>query len=269
MRGNIMFYQKFNSSIPYNFDMREYKNCSYPLHFHRDFELLIPISGEINIAIGSESFTLCPGEYALVLQNEAHAFSVGEGGSLLVTVFSEDYVREFTEAMKKRRARCRALPLKDALRDIVIGGLREGERLTLCASLSLICADFYKNAAEDCKADGGVKGRDIINGVIAYISEHYTERLTLSDVASSLGYGEYYISHKLNDTLGKSFTGLVNEYRIYHARYLLSKFPERTLTDIAFDSGFGSVRNFNRAYMALVGEAPKRARAGANGVDEE
>ena len=85
-----MFYQKFNSSIPYNFDMREYKNCSYPLHFHRDFELLIPISGEINIAIGSESFTLCPGEYALVLQNEAHAFSVGEGGSLLVTVFSED-----------------------------------------------------------------------------------------------------------------------------------------------------------------------------------
>jgi AraC-like DNA-binding protein len=256
-----MFYQKFNSSIPYNFDVREYKNCSYPLHFHRDFELLIPLSGEINIAIGSESFTVCEGEYALALQNEPHSFSVGEDGALLVAVFSEDYVREFAEAMKKRRTRGHALRLKAALRELLLCDLACGERLTLCALLSLICADFYKNATEDGACEEGAKGRDMIKEVIAYIGEHYKERLTLYDLSAHLGYGEYYISHKLNDTLGKSFTGLVNEYRIYHARYLLALHPERTITDIALDSGFGSVRNFNRAYKTLVGEAPKRMHA--------
>ena len=99
---------------------------------------------------------------------------------------------------------------------------------------------------------------DLIHRILDYLNVHYKENIRLCDVASVLGYEEHYVSRIFNKFFGKSFTSLVNEYRIYYARTLMRNDPSLTLAEVAFSSGFGSLRNFNRAYLSIVGKPPKR-----------
>ena len=89
------------------------------------------------------------------------------------------------------------------------------------------------------------------------LSVDYRESIRLSDLATALGYEEHYLSRMINSFFEKGLTSLVNDYRIYHARKLIDEFPEKGLAEIAFECGFGSLRNFNRAYRAAVGRSPR------------
>ena len=96
--------------------------------------------------------------------------------------------------------------------------------------------------------------------MLLYISEHYRENITLESMARELGYESHYISRCFHTHLSKNFKEFVNEYRIHYAKHLISS-PERmTMTEIAFLSGFQSVRNFNRVYKSIEGTEPRRHR---------
>ena len=65
---------------------------------------------------------------------------------------------------------------------------------------------------------------------------------------------------------GTSFTEYVLKQRLARARRLLSD-PRREgekISVIAWDSGFGDVSYFNRAFRRRYGLAPSDVRAGAN-----
>ena len=254
----MVIYQQFNSAIPYNLDVREYSECDYPCHFHGDFELLVCLEGQSVVNINGESFVLPAGEYTVVLQNEVHGFSLRSGSKLLVAVFSEDYVRDFVREMSGREATKRTVKISSVELNSSLANITpDTPRLIASAALSLLCARFLYYSTE-CKTSTVRKSTDLVHKMLSYIIEHYTENIKLSDLASAIGYEEHYLSRSLNKAFGKSFTSIVNEYRIYHARRLMNTDPKRTLLEIAMESGFGSLRNFNRVYLAIIGEPPRR-----------
>ena len=96
---------------------------------------------------------------------------------------------------------------------------------------------------------------DNIKNVLNYCSQNYTEPLTLDTLSKDLHLSKYYISHIFKERMNIGFVEFVNSLRIEHACNLLEK--GGNITDVAFSSGFSSIRTFNRVFAENIGMSPR------------
>lgn len=82
--------------------------------------------------------------------------------------------------------------------------------------------------------------------------------LTMNGLSERLGINRTYISQVINEKFHKSFTTLINEYRIKEARRLLYEDMKRlyTIESIAMSVGFHSTNAFNKAFKRYTGITP-------------
>lgn len=81
--------------------------------------------------------------------------------------------------------------------------------------------------------------------------------LRITDIASELATNKTYVSLLLNSISGSSFTGIVNGYRVRHAKKLMQEHPDMLLEDVAAESGFASYTSFYRNFRAIAGMTPQ------------
>jgi len=99
-----------------------------------------------------------------------------------------------------------------------------------------------------------------ILGAVEYISEHYSDSdLSLNSVSEYLGIHSTYLSRLFNDAGNKSFTTVLNEYRIETAQQLLH-LTTQSVADIGFKTGFNSAQNFIRVFKKHTGMTPGQYR---------
>lgn len=257
----MILFQAQNSSVAYNYNAYVYNNYSFIPHVHHDFELIYVKEGVLEITVENRSELLHSGEAALILQDQIHSFHTPEHSVIWVCVFAWDYVPEFRKIIRDRICRSNRIQLHPVDSAFLLHKLIEADadRLEICACLNLVCAAFMKNRSdEDFMPAEDTGSQLLLHQMILYISTHFTENITLRQMAQSLGYDEYYISRSFHTFFRKNFKQFVNEYRIHYARKLLAQYGrEKTITEIAYMSGFQSVRNFNRAYQKIVGGQPR------------
>lgn len=91
--------------------------------------------------------------------------------------------------------------------------------------------------------------------VLSYIGEHYSEKLTLPDLASLLGFSEGHFSKLFKKSTGLGFAKYLNYIRISNAMEMI-RGGEHRMVDISSSCGFESVRNFNRVFLNVAGCTP-------------
>lgn len=101
---------------------------------------------------------------------------------------------------------------------------------------------------------------DIIHLMLRYISEHFRENITLGEMAETFGYEAHYLSRVFSSSVNINLRKYINQYRVDYAKYLLSE-TEQSITDVAMNSGFQSIRNFNRVFSEFEGISPQVFRA--------
>ncbi|MBQ4151115.1 MAG: AraC family transcriptional regulator [Clostridia bacterium] len=94
--------------------------------------------------------------------------------------------------------------------------------------------------------------------LIKYCSAHYSEHITLNSVAEALGYSPTHLSHLFADKFKTGFSKLISTMRIEDAKKMLR--GKKSITQIALDCGFGSMRNFNRVFKEATGKTPSEYR---------
>ncbi|MGC3944390.1 MAG: helix-turn-helix domain-containing protein [Chryseolinea sp.] len=80
--------------------------------------------------------------------------------------------------------------------------------------------------------------------------------LKLNDLAGEINVSAHQLSQLLNDSLGKSFTVFVNEYRIGEACKMLSTTDNLTIEAIGEEVGFNSKSTFFAAFKKMKGMTP-------------
>ncbi len=80
--------------------------------------------------------------------------------------------------------------------------------------------------------------------------------LTLSETAEELNISTHLLSQYLNEKLGKSFTILINEYRIEKAKELLQSNNNYTIEGLGYNSGFNSKSTFFTTFKRITGKTP-------------
>ena len=85
-------------------------------------------------------------------------------------------------------------------------------------------------------------------------------RLTLRALCDQARENPHYVSQVLNQEFGQNFYEFVNHHRIEHAKAALLADPDKTILEIALDSGFNSKSTFNAAFRDHAGSTPTAYR---------
>ena len=83
--------------------------------------------------------------------------------------------------------------------------------------------------------------------VLEYIDEHYSEEITLFDLASLLNVNESYLCRMFKKSVNTSVVQYLNFVRVCKAEKMLLS-TDKGISEIAFESGFSSVSYFNRIF---------------------
>ena len=80
--------------------------------------------------------------------------------------------------------------------------------------------------------------------------------MKIGDVANALGVHRNAVSASIN-AQGCTFSQLVNNYRLQHAKKLLREATDMKIAAIGLESGFANESTFFRAFKAATGMTPK------------
>ncbi|TAL34422.1 MAG: AraC family transcriptional regulator [Spirochaetes bacterium] len=105
-----------------------------------------------------------------------------------------------------------------------------------------------------------VSAEEKIKRVTAFIDENYAQDITRDDIALAVGLTPDQLSRSFHLCTGKTVVEYVSEARLRNSTRMLAE-TEKTVIEIAFHSGFNSLRTFNRAFAKRMKTSPTNYRA--------
>ena len=102
--------------------------------------------------------------------------------------------------------------------------------------------------------------QQIVNNVQAYISEHFSSKITLDDLANVAHLNKRYLCSLFRKQTGLSPIQYLIEYRISRACNLFTY--DYTLTEIAYMCGFSTLADFSRCFMRHTKSTPSEYQRG-------
>lgn len=225
-------------------------------------ELVYMLQGSLSAVIDGQVTILEEGDFLLCLSNQVHAYTASPDSRFWIGVFSADFVPEFEATVKGKvgktcRFRCEDTTLAFLKKHIMLGGrapIPPFHRLS--AGLNLMCGE-YLQTVELVERDNSEYS--LMNGICDYIFSNFRNKLTLKDVAEALGYDYYYFSRLFRRIFSVRFVDYLNACRCSAATDALRD-TDHTITAIALDSGFQSVRTFNDVFLKSMGMSPAQYR---------
>ena len=102
-----------------------------------------------------------------------------------------------------------------------------------------------------------------IEQIACYIAQHYTQKITVQEIADHVKLNANYSMNLFQKTFGITLVNYITLHRISHAQRLLTT-TDTSITEIAFQSGFSSISRFNDAFSRSCGYSPREYRKSHN-----
>ena len=100
----------------------------------------------------------------------------------------------------------------------------------------------------------------VITTAKQFIREHFTEDLSLGQVAGTVHISAFYFCKLFKRATGLTFTEFLSRLRTEKAKELLLN-PNLRVSEIAYEVGFQSLTHFNRVFRRIAGLSPTNYRA--------
>ncbi len=238
----------------------DFENFSFPAHFHSGLEILYVTSGEIELTVGSSVFPVQKDFLALIFPGLVHSYSSPasfNNGKIIIIgqrLLSE-YSTEFSDFYPKN-------PVLDFFHPdcltafLALCELIHSEERTQKAYASVFAARVLPSLTLFPRSNPDDK---LLYSLIRYMERHFTENISLSDVADALYTSKYNVSRAFSGSVKMNFNDYLNALRVNRALHLL-KTTSSSISQIAMDCGFSSIRTFNRAFKKQTGHTPGKMR---------
>lgn len=251
----MILHQQCNSRGNYNFNANIYTDRGWVPHFHKNFELIYILEGTLLLTVNGKSETMGEGDYGLILENQIHSFEPDGHSKIWIAIFSEQFVPHFAGYIEKFEGERSVFGCSDSVHGFIKANLIEAQSTITMkkACFYAACDEYLRNVPLTERKNGN---DDLICRVLDYVAAHNMEDITLSAIAEHFGYEYHYLSRILNRGYHINFSSLVNEYRVDKAIGLLTD-TEKSITDVAMESGFRSIRSFNHVFRRVTGVTPR------------
>lgn len=88
-----------------------------------------------------------------------------------------------------------------------------------------------------------------------YIETHVREKISLEELADSVGYTAYYLSRKFQKETGKSITQFIQERKVEYAKTRF-RGGHVTMAELAEELNFSSPSYFSSVFRKITGQSP-------------
>lgn len=97
----------------------------------------------------------------------------------------------------------------------------------------------------------------VVTKIIYFIQKgnHFTDKITLDEIAEYVGYSKYYTSSIFHKQYGITIQDFIINQRIEYAKKLILE-TNYSMTDIIVECGFSSISNFYSKFIDRVGCSP-------------
>ncbi|WP_345275494.1 AraC family transcriptional regulator [Litoribaculum gwangyangense] len=119
--------------------------------------------------------------------------------------------------------------------------------------------DFTVLNADGIALETNPQDSDKINTIYKYVNANFQEHITLDDIAEKVSMTVPAFCRYFKRTTGKTFTQLVNEYRVVHATKLLNE-SKLSIADICYECGFNNFSHFNKQFNEITGKSASNYR---------
>lgn len=128
--------------------------------------------------------------------------------------------------------------------------------------LSTIGTDYFcrLTSQTDALDDRPHDYYEIFANLLNFIDAHYSEDLTLEQVADYIGFSKYHFSRLFKQHTNTTFHNYLCHKRIQAAQSLLTADSTLPVTDIAFQIGFNNLTTFSRCFNKYTGCSPTEYR---------
>lgn len=230
-------------------------------HIHPHLELIYLSGGTSVASLDGKEYLMEGGDLFVAFPNQIHFYHDRDRSDMggYVLIFAGELFPDFMELFKNKVAvdpviKRDRLPGDLAQRfSQVFDKINSGNSYERIAAKGHMLAILAEVLPLMRLTDTPVS-QDSIKSVLMYCMENYTEPLTLDTLARDLHLNKYYISHIFQKRMETGFSEFVNSLRIEHACELLSK--DRSVTEVAYASGFSSIRSFNRIFADKMHMTP-------------
>ena len=103
----------------------------------------------------------------------------------------------------------------------------------------------------------------VIQDCCTYIHSHVSQQITLEEIASAVGYTEYYLTKKFKNETGVRMVDYIKEARIQQAKVLL--LSELSIQEISDELQFNTRSYFSKVFKEVTGMTPVQYRE-SNGI---
>lgn len=254
-----MFYQYNHLGSPDYIKLERHCDFSFSSHLHQCFEIVVSLSGKINVTVDNNATTLEENEALLIFPNQIHSLE-STNSDIVICIFSPRLVQAYTtKVADKIPVDNKFSPdryLVDMLKTLDTD-LSFAEKKGL---LYFLCGQFDKGAQyrQYHSNDQG-----LLYKMFRFVEEYFVGDCSLANLSKMTGYNYSYLSRYFKKSIGISFNSYVTHYRLSYACYLMSN-TDLPIINCAYDSGFLSLRSFNRCFKENFEITPTQYRKNVN-----
>jgi len=266
---------------PASLTIREFTAFRYPWHQHPEIELTWILKGSGLRYVGDSVEPFHAGDFCLLGSNLPHTWltSDNEPGVMVRSLVVQFDPERWGKEMLRLPEFARIADLFDrASRGLSFEGsvaaqlrrkmFRQPSPLRQFTALLEILEELASHpGARPLALAPWAQGRHLapdprLRTVLAYLSENSDGPVSQADAARLVRLSPAAFSRFFRRQVGKTFQAYLTDMRLSEAcRQLLES--DRTISEIAFDAGFGNLSNFNRSFRIARGMPPGKFRSQA------
>lgn len=274
----------FKSDFPYistYAELDKYVGRQVPWHWHKEVELFYVEKGILEYHTPSGKIVFPSGSGGLINSNVIHMTKPEEGAKntvQLLHIFDTSFISGQQGSLIEQKY---VTPLVTAPHIEVIGLFPENPKHTqilkelyqsfqltknyayeirLRGVLSEIWYELLEISQPQCSIKGSYnKANDKLKLMLVYIHEHYSSKITISEIAATAYISERECFRVFRDGLHTTPVKYLKSYRLQKACYMLAESNE-PITNISYTCGFGSSSYFGNIFRSSIGCTPAQYR---------
>jgi len=261
------------------FEIFRYKDAylkEVALHHHDFYEVYFFLSGNVQYNIESRSYLLTPGDVLLISPMELHQPMFGseqrEYERIVLWIdkqFLEGFSlpgQHFTACFDAGSPNHSNLLRPEGVQRQFLMFLLEQlllessskepyQEIMALSYLAQVMVALNRLALQQRREDPVTAPDSTVYNVLGYINDHYSENLTLDDLANKFFISKYHLSREFQRLVGTSVHRYIIQKRLVMAKQMLS--TGRPSSEVYQSCGFGDYSNFYRAFKAEYQISPK------------
>ncbi len=263
-------YRIWLNDIPVGFDA----------HRHSALEIILPTENIYTAVFGRITYKLQPDQILFIPPGVTHELIAPSSGKRYIYLMNVSHftsMRSFARIMSilsqplliTREENEKAYDeIHDLLMQMSAEYFNAGDYsdLSIPSLLLQLFISLGKNYADQINASYDVistrrkEYMDLFTNTLKYIDEHFTEKLSLEDMAVKTGFSKFHFSRLFKKYTNYNFSDYLCLRRVHEAETLLQR-PDIPITDVAITSGFSSISTFNRIFKMQKGCSPSEFRS--------